>query len=81
MSDNFAIVQSALMQLGVPIEEIKPTASLLDDLAIDSTEKIELIIVLEQRLGTSLDEKQLKNVQTVTELVSFVDSNRNHTVG
>jgi acyl carrier protein len=76
MSESYAVVQNALVELGVPREEIAPTACLRDDLAVDSTEQIELISILEKQLGANLDEKQLKKVRTVAELVSFVDSYR-----
>lgn len=76
MFDSFAAIQDALVQLGVSREEITPAASLRDDLSIDSTEQIELIIALEQQIGTELDEKQVKSVRTVAELVSVVDACR-----
>ncbi len=81
MSGSFVLVQDALVQLGVPTEEITPDASLLDDLSVDSTELIELITVIEQQTGVRLDEKRLKNVWTVAELVSFVDSYNNQLAG
>ena len=76
MFDSFAAIQDALVQLGVSREEITPAASLRDDLSIDSTEQSELIIALEQQIGTELDEKQVKSVRTVAELVSVVDACR-----
>jgi acyl carrier protein len=74
MSSNFTLVKDALVELGIPIEEIKPDASLLRDLSIDSTELIELITIIEKQMHIHMDEKQIKNVQTVSELVSFVDN-------
>jgi acyl carrier protein len=74
MPTSFALVQDALTSLGVAAAEITPDASLLNDLSIDSTEMIEVITIIERKIGISLDEKQLKNVRTVTELASFVEN-------
>ncbi|MBV9689292.1 MAG: hypothetical protein JO202_06230, partial [Ktedonobacteraceae bacterium] len=81
MPNSSAIVRDALAQLGVPREEITPAASLLNDLSVDSTELIELITIIEQQIGTHIDEKQLKNVRIVAELVSFVDNYNNQMAG
>ncbi|GCE49779.1 acyl carrier protein [Thermosporothrix hazakensis] len=76
MADTSTFVQDALVQLGVERQEITPEATLLDDLSVDSTELIELITILEKQMDIQLDEKQLKNVHTVAELVSFVESSK-----
>lgn len=77
MSTSFALVRDALTSLGVSTEEIKPDASLLYDLSVDSTEMIEFIKIIEKQAGIDLDEKQLKRVDTVAELVAFVESYNN----
>jgi len=77
MFDSSVLVRDVLIQLGVPTDEITPEAALFNDLNVDSTEMIELISVIEHKIETSIDEKLLKNVKTVAELVTFVDSYTN----
>jgi acyl carrier protein len=74
MSSSFTVVQDALIQIGIPREEIRADVSLLHDLSVDSTELIEVITVIEGQTGLSLDARQLKNIHTVSELIAFVDS-------
>jgi acyl carrier protein len=74
MFTGSTLVQEALQSLGVPSDQITPDASLLNDLAIDSTEMIECIAIIEKKAGMNIDEKQLKTVKTVAELISYVES-------
>lgn len=74
MSKGLEIVQSVLVELGIPDSEIRADASLSDDLSIDSVELVEIILSIEQKAEMPLDEKQLKDVHTVSELADFVNS-------
>jgi len=49
----------------------------LDELAIDSLEYIEMIQRLEQVFGVRIEEKDLENVSTLGELCCLVDGLRN----
>src|SRR5437016_5786456 len=74
MSTSFALVQDALTLLGVSSEEITPNASLLHDLSVDSTEMIEFITIIERQTGVRIDERKMKNINTVAELVSLIEN-------
>ena len=77
MSDSFTIIQRALIQAGIPQEEIRIEASLRGDLSVDSMELIEVITVIEEETGLSLDVRELKSAQTVAELIAIVDNYQN----
>jgi len=53
---------------------ISPEASLKDDLGIDSLAVVELVMALEDAFGISIDEEQLKAIQTVGDIVELVES-------
>ena len=74
MSKGLEIVQRVLVEAGIPDSEIHASASLSDDLSIDSVELVEIILSIEQKAEVPLDAKQLKNVHTVSELADFVNS-------
>jgi acyl carrier protein len=55
--------------LGVDLEDLKPNVSLVDDLAVDSLDLIELTIVLEGDLGFTIPERMFEAVRTYADLV------------
>jgi acyl carrier protein len=52
--------------------ELTPETDLLNDLAIDSLEQVELGLAIEQELGTTLPRTKLRLCVTVGELVQLV---------
>lgn len=73
MSRGYELVRNVLIRLGVPASEIIPEASLLDDLAIDSTELVEVISSLERETRQRIDEKQFKHLRTVADIVKQIE--------
>jgi long-chain acyl-CoA synthetase len=53
---------------------IRPTDNLELDLGLDSMQRVELLVALEQELGGSVEESRLAEVYTVRELVDLVRS-------
>ncbi len=74
MSSSFTVVQDALVQIGIPREEIRADVSLLHDLSVDSTELIEVVAIIEGQTGLRLNARELKNIDTIAELITFVDN-------
>jgi acyl carrier protein len=66
----FDVIQE---EIGAPVD----SQMILDDLAIDSLEYIELIRRLEQVFDVRIEEKDLEDVTTLGELCRLVDSLRN----
>jgi acyl carrier protein len=62
MNNSFTIVQKALVRAGIPLEEIRFDASLRDDLSVDSLELIEVIEIIEEGTGLTLDMQEIKSV-------------------
>jgi len=63
-------------ELGVDPEILVPETSLVDDLAADSLDLIELGLALEGELGVSISERQLQDVRTYADLLGAVASGR-----
>src|SRR5262249_42528100 len=59
-------------QLGVGWDELRPEVSLVDDLAADSLDLVELSIGLEDELGLAVPESLLDDVRTFGELVEHL---------
>jgi long-chain acyl-CoA synthetase len=54
------------------VETVSPMDNLELDLGLDSMQRIELLVALEQQLGGDVDESRLSEIYTVKELVSAV---------
>jgi len=60
--------------LEINIDEIKNTASLGDDLGMDSFSSIEVIYDLEEKFGIEIPDTDLANVKTVDDIINYVIS-------
>ncbi|AIO68556.1 T3SS-associated acyl carrier protein BapB [Burkholderia oklahomensis] len=58
--------------LGVPEAEIAPEQRLLDDLAMDSLELIELAMALDEGWNIELDRARLADVATVADVAALI---------
>ncbi len=64
-------------QLRVPVEDVKPTSHLVDDLKADSLDIVDLSIALEEEFssdGTELEisEEDAAGMQTVQDIVGYL---------
>ena len=53
-------------------EDLHPGAHLIDDLDLDSIDAVDLAVNVEQELGLSLSEGELKSIQTVQDVVDLI---------
>lgn len=61
-------------QLDLDMAEINETALLTDDLGIDSFSSIEIVYDLEDKFGIEIPEKDLADVKTVDDIVTYIVS-------
>ncbi len=54
-------------------EDVRPEALLGEDLELDSLDRVDLIVTLEKATGIRFVEDQIKNVETVADLVAAVE--------
>ena len=53
-------------------EDLHPGAHLIDDLDLDSIDAVDLAVSVEQELGLSLTEAELKSIQTVQDVADLI---------
>jgi acyl carrier protein len=56
--------------------DVKPEASLVDDLAVDSLSMVEIIVSAQDRFGVEIPDAELKNLRTVQDVISYVQLQR-----
>ncbi len=65
------IQQTISRQFGVNLADIKRETP-LEELDIDSLDRVDLAIQLEKQFATSLDAQQVRHCETIEDLVDFV---------
>jgi len=63
--------------LTVDKSEINVDASIPDDLAANSMDKVELILTIEDEFGGSIPEEDIENIVTVGDIIDYVENNLN----
>ena len=70
------IKQVVSEQLGVKLEEIKPTASFQADLGADSLDAVELIMALEEKFGIEIPDADAEAMLTVNDAINYIESKK-----
>ena len=60
---------------GVPADEVTPSKSFVDDLAIDSLSMVEIAVAAQDKFGVEIPDDQLKDLTTVQDVVNYVAKN------
>ena len=59
-------------QLGVKEEDVKPTASFVDDLGADSLDTVELVMALEEEFETEIPDEDAEKLTSVQEAIDYI---------
>lgn len=59
-------------ELGLPVEQLVPTAHLIDDLDLDSIDLVDLAATLEEVLGLSFRTEDLTSVRVIQDVVDLI---------
>ena len=62
--------------LSCEMDEVTMEASLSDDLGADSLDAVELNMAIEEALGVSIPDEELKNVKTVGDIVRYLEAHQ-----
>ena len=54
--------------------ELSLSAHLIDDVDLDSIDAIDLSVRLEEKIGLSFKEEDLKSIRTLQDVVDFIDA-------
>ncbi len=60
-------------QLSVPGDTVTRSSSLAGDLPADSLDRVEIVMELEDELGVEIAEEDVKGLNTVGDLVSYLE--------
>ena len=63
-------------QLGVGEEEIKPTASFIEDLGADSLDIVELVMAMEEEFEVEIPDEEAENIKTVGDAINYITSHQ-----
>ena len=75
--DTFEQVRSILVNhLGVDPRKVTLATSLIDDLEVDSLERIELIMELEDVFDVMISDRVAETIVTIQDAVSYVERQR-----
>ena len=58
---------------GVPVEDVQPDKSFVDDLDIDSLSMVEVVMAAEDKWGVKIPDSEVKNLKTVGDAVAFIE--------
>ncbi|MEE1938033.1 acyl carrier protein [Streptomyces sp. TRM 70361] len=61
-------------RLGLEPDEITDTTRFREDLELDSLDMVELATILDEELGTQLDDSALESLATLGDVVAFAES-------
>lgn len=62
-------------QLEVSEDQLKPSASFVDDLKADSLAVVELVLALEQEFDLEIPDEETEKIKTVQDAVDYVKAN------
>lgn len=66
------LIASTLAQLGVPEEKISPSATITDDLELESVAFVELQVALEDELGIEIDPIAVVELAQLSAIVDYL---------
>ena len=70
------IKEIIMEQLQVEESEITMDTNLMKDLSADSLDAVEIIMAIEDEYGIEIPDEEAETIQTVADLVRFVEENR-----
>jgi acyl carrier protein len=72
--DGLAVIVNEVA--GVPVEDIQPDKSFVDDLDIDSLSMVEVVMAAEDKWGVKIPDSEVKNLKTVGDAVAYIAANQ-----
>ncbi|MFC7290838.1 acyl carrier protein [Hirschia litorea] len=71
--EAYAEISKNLIEIfEIPAEDIKPEATLMDDLGLDSIDAVDMMVQLQETTGKKVTPEQFENIKSVDDLVSLV---------
>ena len=58
---------------GVPVGDVQPSKSFIDDLDVDSLAMVEIATAAEDTFGIRIPDEDLKDLRTVSDAVAYIE--------
>jgi len=68
------IKEVVVEQLSVSADEVKEDAKFVEDLGADSLDVVELVMALEEKFDIEIPDDEAEKIQTVADVVAYVES-------
>ena len=73
MSDDAGkVIEIIVDQLGVDAGEVKPEASIIDDLGADSLDVVELVMAFEEEFGIEIPDEHAEKIVSVQAAIDYI---------
>ena len=69
--DGLAVIVNEVA--GVPVADIQPDKSFIDDLDIDSLSMVEVVMAAEDKWGVKIPDSEVKNLRTVGDAGAYIE--------
>ncbi len=69
-------IEEILVEMGFEPGEVTPEASLVVDLGLDSTERVELAVALQKEFAVRIARRELDDLGTVGAIAAYVEQSR-----
>jgi acyl carrier protein len=66
------VVEIFVDLLGVSADEVTEDARLIEDLAVDSLDAVELSLTLEEQFSLSVEDYEIEQLQTVSDVIELI---------
>ena len=75
MSTDDRVNQIVCEQLGVSPEEVKSSASFIDDLGADSLDTVELVMAFEEEFDIEIPDEEAEAIASVQNAIDYINNN------
>ena len=62
--------------LEIDVKEVKEDSNLIADLRMESLDLVDLVVAFEEKYKVSIDDKDVKKLQTVKDIVTYIENKK-----
>jgi acyl carrier protein len=62
--------------LEIDVKEVKEDSNLIADLGMESLDLVDLVVAFEEKYKVSIDDKDVKKLQTVKDIVTYIENKK-----
>lgn len=67
------VISIIASNIGKNTADLNETTSFVDDLALDSLDKVELIMEFENKFGVNIPDDEAEKIKTISDVVKFLE--------